>query len=246
MAAQARPIDLLMASLLVAGTLAGCDALLGIEDPAIGGDAGGGDGGGATGPIRVSVHDDQGAPQAGHPVFLHDPAGQLLADTETDADGFATFEDVAGGTVTAVDSFGGFRSWFGSKPGDDLAVGRPDPAPPVHDATVTVTLPGPHPGATHYEIAWGCIRNNVTDPSVPQTFSVVDDCASYPRLDLLALAFDVQAGDLVAFAQQWVDPLEDGNHVVEIFNWDTSFSTAQFTLENTPADISQVSAVFDI
>ena len=130
--------------------------------------------------------------------------------------------------------------------GDDVGVGRPDPAPPVHDATVTVTLPGPHPGATHYEIAWGCIRNNVTDPSVPQTFSVVDDCASYPRLDLLALAFDVQAGDLVAFAQQWVDPLEDGNHVVEIFNWDTSFSTAQFTLENTPADISQVSAVVDI
>jgi hypothetical protein len=222
--------------------LGGCQLILGLEDPG----PGGGDGdddpidAAASGPIRVTVYDFQtGSPQPDRAVFLHDAAGELLAETSTDGDGQAVFEDVAGGTVTIEGVSDRLHSWFGAEPGDSLVFGNADGIPEPVDATLTVTLPGPYDGATSYQLAYGCIREAL-DPDAPTTVPVEEPCSRQSQLDVMVAAFDA-GQQLIAWNEQPLS-LAAGDNPIEVVSWRTDLRTARFELTDAPEGAIDVAA----
>lgn len=140
----------------------------------------------------------------GHPVLYFDPDGRLAAETTTDADGVATGEVLAGGTVVALitppilPALGGggpgqrfALSHHGVVPGDELELVVNQTSSPSR--TVDVTVPT-SAGATDYNLVVGCDQA-FQQSGASTTFSLSNQNCPSPTW---AAAFATSGDELVA------------------------------------------------
>ena len=161
---------------LMAAGLLGCSGEVAHTDAAVGDggaevdatlevDAGAPDGG-PTGLVEVEVLGwltMRGQPIVGAPVLFHDASGALVARETTGADGRASAEVEAGGSVTVI-HFADDRltTILGVEPGDQLVFGR-SPGAGAYLGTATVELPA---AGGDYRVRGPCLGGDAATTTV--------------------------------------------------------------------------------
>jgi hypothetical protein len=108
---------------------------------------------------------------------------------------------------------------------------------------VSVTLPGPFPGATHYYYDIGCSLREVSDPSVPETGGIRSSCVSDPgdAIDVVATAWE-QGGNLLAYGVVERVPIVRGGMVsVSVGAWQTDLVDVVLGVSNAPVEAERAS-----
>lgn len=205
------------------------------------------------GRVVVGVY-DEGAPLAGRWVVFHDREGRVLSRAKSAADGKVTGEVPAGGMVTVAhgESIHHLVSVVDVQPNDELVIGEKDEEETVAHSvgTVSVRLPGKHPGAARYVVSLGVGPTNI-EPGKPITLSVLDRfIVDGTRLRVLAEALD-EAGNPIAFSFAWAAWDENktkthGNSDVTLGPWSTAFRTFDVALTHPPAGATSARGLLSI
>lgn len=204
----------------------------------------GGGGGSSSGPVTVTVHDQNGALVPGAQVVHHDPNGEVIATAVTASNGTATLQDVGRGdaiTTGYVELDGETRlfTFLGVEPEDVLVSGRAEDAEPTPIATVTMTLESGHPGAAFYQYQFGCSSIGVIQTGgIPA--SIHAGCVEpADTLDVVAIASDANDAPL-AFAVELDVPISSPS--IAVGPWRTDWRTVAMTVTNAPAGAADVYA----
>jgi hypothetical protein len=202
----------------------------------------------------LTVYAD-GTPIQGIDVVWSNPDGSVLAEDVTGADGSVTHEVVAGSAVTLAVTIGApalrfagrsltgggpqrfAATWLAIEPGDDLVWNFGSaPGSPLTD--LEVTLPGAQTDADRYRVMVGCVATEVADPGAEIGGTIPDLClGSDDVIDVVALAFDDDAGGAVVGYTYDTDVEVAATTSVELGAWQTALAAHAITLTDAPADI---------
>lgn len=206
---------------------------------------------GPPAPVEVTFYRDE-TPLAGADVVFHDPTGAPLVHTTLDAMGHAAADVPAGSAVTVIlppgpdlDKTIPMYTFLALEPGDHVRVG-PTPLPsrtPL--GTVSVTLPGAFPGATHYIVELGCEADDADPAAGPLELEIDAACVDEDgTFAAVASAYDAQFTLLAtaAVAGLPAPPLGDGQAVLPA--WRTDLAALDVVVTGAPADAWYVQADF--
>jgi hypothetical protein len=196
-----------------------------------------------------------GTPIPNIDVVWSNPDGTVLAEDVTGADGSASHDVVSGSAVTLAVTIGapGLRfagrsltgggpqrfaaTWLAIEPGDELVWNFGSaPGSPLTD--LDVTLPGAQTDADRYRVAVGCVATEFADPEAEIGGTIPDLClGSDDLIDVVALAYDDDAGGAVVGYTYDTDVAVDDTTSVVLGAWQTALTAHTITLTDAPADI---------
>lgn len=188
------------------------------------------------GPVSLTMYGD-GHPVADVDVVFGSADGTVVTHVQTGADGRASADLLAGGSVTALlhagDQFTAI-TWADVEPGDQLVWGTPEVAGSV--GMVQVSLPGVLAGASRYEVRLGCLTMETTDPTVAVSDLLTQKClGSDQNIDVVALGFAAN-GALVGYSTDTEVPaVAGGLTAVTLDAWTTAVDPLTMTLHGAPA-----------
>jgi hypothetical protein len=193
--------------------------------------------------IHVTVVNDDGSlPLAGATVIFSDPAGPVVGQRFTGADGTAIGSVPVGGAVTAVWALGLggpviASTVTGLADGDELRFGGHGALPGASLGTMTASFTA-FPDAVSYEVWNEC--TSATATGVTSTSVELEAFASCPAppYDWIVTAFAAD-GNAIAFARATDLVWEPGSEVVIPDDW-ADVSPFTVTMQNVPLDFSDI------
>jgi hypothetical protein len=192
-----------------------------------------------TGPLTVTVYQENGSPQSGVSVVFQKADGSVVQRLMTDGDGEASSTVDAGDQVTVArvtsNNTHEVFTFVGVKPGDHLHTGQPRTT--LFDQSygqLQVQLKA-FPGALSYRIDTGCPYSATPDPNLLAKVDLYAVCHD-PNgvVPVYATAYD-ELGRAIAYevgslGGGGVGSLSMGDA------WRTDFTTASFTVTDTPIE----------
>jgi hypothetical protein len=184
------------------------------------------------GPVTIGVYDSSSAPIHGVPIVFQNGDDSLVKMTATDAQGMASANMLAGGSVTAIELGADLYTFEGVKPGDHLQLG-PSIAPPPPFAA-SFLLPAYAGNVYDYVVVTRCGSGSATTATRVATMDLscspvdVYVAARDTSTDHFTLAafyrpgVTVGSGDTIDLTAQTYQPLE----------------TVQLTVDHVPSFVN--------